>query len=210
MTAPESSLSADRDGTLDDDSSGAPLGSGGSASVWEGETIRLRAIVAEDWLAFDAWDRDDEANRASYMIPFPRSAESTRRWAEEAATQDGRDDQYRWMIERHDGVPVGTINTHSCDRRHGTFSYGIAIGVGHRGHGYAAQAIRLVLRFYFEELRYQKVTVHVYGFNDGSRRLHERLGFQAEGRLRRMTYSKGTFHDTLVYGLTAEEFAAGA
>jgi len=38
--------------------------------------------------------------------------------------------------------------------------------------------------------------------------LHERLGFTLEGRLRRMIYTEGTFHDKLIYGLTQEEFAA--
>jgi len=182
---------------------------GGSSSVWEGGTIRLRAVAVDDWPAFEAWERDDESNRRSYMIPFPRSAEATRKWVEDAATREYGGDLFRWVIERHDGVPVGTINTHTCDARNGTFSVGLAIGQGHRGHGYAGQAIRLVLRFYFEELRYQKVNAHVYGFNDASRRLHERLGFQLEGRIRRMIYSMGTYHDTLVFGLTAEEFASG-
>ena len=38
-------------------------------------------------------------------------------------------------------------------------------------------------------------------------RLHERLGFTLEGRLRRMIYSNGQHHDLLYYGITAEEFA---
>ena len=39
-------------------------------------------------------------------------------------------------------------------------------------------------------------------------RLHEKLGFQLEGRLRRMIYTNGQFFDELLFGLTAEEFAA--
>jgi RimJ/RimL family protein N-acetyltransferase len=37
-------------------------------------------------------------------------------------------------------------------------------------------------------------------------RLHESLGFQVEGRLRRMVYTDGGFHDEVVYGMTVEEF----
>jgi RimJ/RimL family protein N-acetyltransferase len=66
----------------------------------------------------------------------------------------------------------------------------------------------LVLRYFFEELRYQKVTVHTQGNNTPSIRLHERLGFRLEGCLRRMAYTQGQFHDELVYGLTIEEFRA--
>lgn len=197
--------------TSDDGIPGGTVGSSphGPSSVWEGETIRLRPVEADDWPAFAAWDHDDASSRASYLINFPRSAEGTRKWVEEAAGQEYRGDRFRWVIARLDGTAAGTINTHACDARNGTFSYGLAIGADHRGHGYAGRAIRLVPRFYFQELRYQKATVYVYGFNEPSQRLHERLGFQVEGRLRRMIYSMGTYHDTLVYGLTAEEFAAG-
>jgi RimJ/RimL family protein N-acetyltransferase len=66
----------------------------------------------------------------------------------------------------------------------------------------------LVLRYYFQELRYQKVTVRVYSFNDASIRLHEKLGFQLEGRLRRTVYTNGEYFDELIYGLTVEEFVS--
>lgn len=50
----------------------------------------------------------------------------------------------------------------------------------HWRRGYASDAICIVLRYYFEELRYQKCTVSVYDFNESSLRLHEWLGFQVE------------------------------
>ena len=80
----------------------------------------------------------------------------------------------------------------------------------HQRRGYASEAIALVLRYYFQELRYQKASVRAYSFNEPSIRLHERLGFQLEGRLRREVYTEGRYFDVLVFGMTAEEFAARA
>ena len=48
----------------------------------------------------------------------------------------------------------------------------------------------------------------VYSFNQPSQKLHESLGFTLEGRLRRMIYTNGEFHDLLMYGITKEEFEA--
>lgn len=62
------------------------------------------------------------------------------------------------------------------------------------------------MRYYFQELRYQKVTIHIYSFNDASAKLHETLGFQLEGRLRRTIFTKGQYFDELLYGMTREEF----
>lgn len=176
--------------------------------IWQGARVRLRGVEPGDWETFDRWDQDSEIARLCYHVEFPRSQEGTKKFAAEAATAEPKGQAYRWMIETLDGVPVGTINTHSCDPRHGTFGYGLAIAREHWRKGYASEAICLVLAYYFRELRYQKVTAHVYAFNEGSIRLHEQLGFQLEGRLRRMVFTDGAYHDELIYGMTAEEFVA--
>ena len=74
--------------------------------------------------------------------------------------------------------------------------------------GATREAILLVLRYFFGELRYQKVGATVYSFNEPSVRLHEGLGFGQEGRLRRELFTGGQYHDILLFGLTAEDFAA--
>jgi RimJ/RimL family protein N-acetyltransferase len=101
---------------------------------------------------------------------------------------------------------VGIINTFECSRRHGTFKYGLSIDRRHWGKGYAREAIAIVLRYYFRELRYQKATVHIYTFNARSIGLHAKIGFKREGRLRRMAYTNGIYYDDIVMGQTAEEF----
>lgn len=178
-------------------------------SIWEGSRIRLRPVEPADWEFFHRWSQDDLVSRAADEIHFPESREAVKRWTERTATKGPSNDRFRWVIVTEDDVAVGTINSHSCDRRVGSFSYGVVVAPEFRGHGFAAEAIRLVLRFFFTELGYQKVSVHVYEFNSGSSRLHEALGFVREGRLRRMAFAGGRHWDTLVYGLTREEFAAG-
>jgi len=180
-----------------------------SHNLWQGEKVRLRALAPSDWQSLHAFDEaDTEMARLGWRVPFPRSAERARRWAEEAASAEPKDDNYRLVIENREGEVVGTINTHGCDARNGTFEYGVALGPQHRRKGYAREAITLLLHYYFGELRYQKCNVLVYAFNEASIRLHEQLGFQREGCLRRQVFSQGAYHDALLFGLTAEEFAA--
>ena len=178
------------------------------ANFWQGPRIRLRGVEPADWAAHYAWDQDSDLARRLDHVYFPRSEEATKRWAVQAATRDPVGDVFHFEIETRAGDLVGSLGTHACDRRAGTFEYGIAIQPAHQRQGYASEAITLVLRYYFEELRYQKVTAHVYSFNVPSLRLHERLGFQLEARVRRMIYTEGQFFDECIYGLTAEEFAA--
>lgn len=177
-------------------------------NIFEGNLVRLRAVEPSDWEFYFNWDRGTTENgRLTDEIWFPSSSVASKEWAEkEARHQDG--DAFRFHIETLIGEPVGTINTHACQPRSGTFMYGLGIKEEHRRKGYASEAIRLVLRYYFGERRYQKCNAEVFSFNEPSIRLHERLGFTLEGRLRRMIYSGGAFHDALIYGITREEFEA--
>ncbi|MCX6022867.1 MAG: GNAT family protein [Chloroflexi bacterium] len=178
-------------------------------SFWRSANTRLRAVEPSDWQTYLAWNQDDEAARRLYHIPFPESPEAVMHWTEQEAKRMHDSDSFRFVIENRDGHVVGSIGSQNCDRRAGTFSYGINIGKDHRGKGYAAEAILTILRYYFHELRYQKVTVTVYSFNQPSIRLHEKLGFTLEGQLRRMGFTNGRHFDHRLYGLTCEEFASG-
>jgi RimJ/RimL family protein N-acetyltransferase len=181
---------------------------GGAASVWQGKLVRLRGVEPGDWEAHFAWNADTEVARRLDHIHFPQSREATRRWAERATTQDGANDAFHFEIENLAGDLVGGLGTHDCNRRNGTFSLGIATRPEHQRRGYAAEAITIVARYYFEELRYQKLSVGIYSFNEPSLRLFEKLGFAQEGRQRRMIYTGGQFFDLVLLGMTKEEFAA--
>jgi RimJ/RimL family protein N-acetyltransferase len=115
-------------------------------------------------------------------------------------------DAFTWMIEDKNGEPVGSIQTHTCNPRYGTFCYGIDIDAGYRHQGYASEAILAVVKYYFEELRYQKVSAWVYSDNEVSIKLHEKLGFQKEGQHRRMFFSAGKYVDEIWFGMTVDEF----
>jgi RimJ/RimL family protein N-acetyltransferase len=175
---------------------------------WEGKLVRLRGVEPSDARHHFELDRERSIDRNLHAIMPPNSLARAEKWAREtseAGFQDG--DCFFFEIEALDtGEVVGSISTHHCDARAGTFEYGISIREHYRNRGYASDAICLVLRYYFLERRYQKCNIGVFSFNEASQRLHERLGFQHEGRQRRSTYSGGKYHDLLWYGMTIEEF----
>src|SRR5512136_37885 len=157
-------------------------------NIWRGERVRLRAVEPEDWKIFNQWDLDSDTARECYWVPFPKSQEAARKWALDLSLQAPKNDAMDLVIENLKGEFVGSINTLGCDARNGTFKYGLAIRREHQRQGYASEAIRLVLRYFFQELRYQKCNVGIYDFNVASIKLHEKLGFQHEGRERRVYF----------------------
>ena len=99
------------------------------------------------------------------------------------------------------------MTTSEVDHRAGRFSYGVAIGTGHKGRGLATEAVRLLLSFMFGERRFHKCGASVWAFNDASIALHRKLGFTEEGRLREHEFFAGRHHDVVLFGMTAAEFA---
>lgn len=178
-------------------------------NMWQGQKIKLRAVEvddAEDFFSIDDFDTD--LQRLCDRIHFPVSRAQVRQHVEKMAQSSPANDEFTWIIESMQGKAVGNINVFQCEKRNGTFKYGVGIKKGYWGQGYATEAIMMVLTYYFRELRYQKVNVHIYAFNERSIRLHEKLGFKKEGVLRRMVYTQGQFHDEVHLGLTSEEFDA--
>lgn len=175
---------------------------------WRGELIRLRAIEQKDLEAaaqdFGEYDTDTESYNSE--ISFPSYREEDRTNFENLRKREPGNDAFYWIIKNHDGEKVGEISTFDCDRRVGVFKYAILIRRPYWRCGYATEAIRLVQRFYFRELGYQKLTALVYSFNERSLRMHEKLGFVFEGRLRRTVYTNGRHYDTIYFGMTKVEF----
>jgi len=177
-------------------------------NFWQGKKVRLRAIEPADATFFFDWNQDSQrAQNLDFLWP-PTSLAAVIEWTRQESLKRLENGAYHWVIENFAGQPVGSIDTHHCDLHAGTFSYGVDITEAHQRQGYASEAISLVLRYYFDELRYQKVTVPVHSNNIPSLRLHEGLGFLHEGVHRRMGYSGGQYYDVVWFGMTVEEFRA--
>jgi RimJ/RimL family protein N-acetyltransferase len=178
-----------------------------ASDSWQGRLVRLRAIEPADGTAIVEHGRDFEALLAGGGdVPFPTSARSAQRWAEEESAKKVEGDEVHLAIETLGGELVGGVGTHHLNARHGTFSYGINVHRPFWRNGYAQEAVVLLLRHFFQERRYQKCNAVVFSFNEASIGLHHRVGFVQEGRVRRTIYAHGSYHDEIFFGITAEEF----
>lgn len=176
-------------------------------NYWEGERVRLRAIEPGDAAFFFELQGDTERNRLLDFLHPPHSRAALEAWALERSKREFEDDAFGWLIETLAGEPVGSIVTQACNPRNGTFSYALDIAREQRRRGYAREAITIVLRYYFGELRYQKVNVATQSDNAATLALHRGLGFAHEGTQRRMVFQEGRYLDLLLFGLTVDEFA---
>lgn len=175
--------------------------------IWQTERIRLRGVEPDDWKIHFEWDRNSEMVHNLSLLHFPNNKARTKKWAEEASLKTPDGDNYHMQIELVDSEElIGVISSHHTDPRNGTFKYGVAIRPEYQRKGYASEALILLMRYFFHELRYQKCESDVYEWNTSSMRLQEKLGFTQEGRIRRSIYTRGQYYDRYIYGITVEEF----
>ena len=178
-------------------------------NFWQGERVRLRAIEEEDAQAeYYAIDEnfDSESERYGDMIGFPTTPQRMADVIAEMSAKEPEGDEFFMIIENEEGEVIGNINSHSCSRRMGHFRYGIDIMERYRGMGYGTEAVLLLLRYFFCELRYHKCNVGIYSFNKPSIAFHESLGFVREGTLRRHVRVGDRLCDVAVYGMLKEDF----
>src|SRR5262245_19161243 len=118
-------------------------------NFWQGKIVHLCGVKSDDWNFFCEIDKDLEFSRHTDEILFPDPVERVKKWVSELAVSEPWKHEFRLMIENLDSECVGTINSHTCNPRAGTFQYGISIKQEHRKKGYATEAIKLLLNFFF-------------------------------------------------------------
>jgi len=174
---------------------------------WAGDKIKLRSIDKNDWLEWlEDFEDSDAIRLLESTIELPKSVEIAKAIYSEWADFKDTSKRIMFAIETYEGELVGGINLNSMDYKNGTFSFGIRVNRHHRNKGYGSDALRILLRYGFYELRFQKCNSSCLNINEGSIRLHESLGFINEGRRRRVAYTNGQYYDNLLFGLTREEF----
>ncbi len=72
--------------------------------------------------------------------------------------------------------------------------------------GYATDALQLLLKYGFCELRLHRIYAIIFGYNEASIKFFEKNRFKLEGRHREARFWDGKFHDELVYGMLEDEY----
>lgn len=74
------------------------------------------------------------------------------------------------------------------------------------GKGYGTDAMRVLVKFIFEQMNIHKVKLNVYSFNERAIKSYEKCGFKVEGVLRQEIFRDGRYYDEIIMGLLKEEY----
>ena len=194
---------------------GARLRSSGMGSpTLIGRRIVLRSLVPED---FAQWREVRRRNKdwltkwePSRMVGAPdvvedRNAFVLRCHARDRERQLGTGYGFGVFVG---GSFAGEINLSSVQR--GAFQSGYVgywIDEAHAGKGYTPEAVVVLSRYAFDDLRLHRLQISIIPRNRSSHRVVEKLGIRSEGVAERYLEINGTWEDHVRYAITAEEWA---
>ena len=152
---------------------------------FETQRLILRPWRIEDLEDFNHYCQDPEVGPNAGWKPH-ESLEESRAILEDWLRPDQEDEL--WCIEeKESGKAVGSVGLHSDGRRSGVPGckmLGYVLAHFCWGQGYMTEAVAPVIDYAFREEKLRLLTVNHFSFNQRSRRVIEKSGFQYEGTLR--------------------------
>lgn len=176
-----------------------------------GELVRLTAENSEVMADhISRWNQDTGWVR--YLDTGPPKLLSEKKWKEwfEKDLDKGASDEVFFAIcTLEKDTLIGFIGLFDLYIQHGDTLVAIALGEReYWGNGYWTDAMRVMLRYAFNELNLRRVGLIVFEYNPRAIRSYEKVGFSFEGRVREVMQRDGKRWDFLYMGILREEWLA--
>lgn len=170
----------------------------------ETERLLLRKFVESDLNDFFEYAKNPNVGPNAGWKPHERMEESA------AILKDFIEQDEVWaIVDKDRNKVIGSIGLHNdrmrnCEK---VKMLGYVLAEEYWGRGLVAEAAKEVIRFAFEELNLELLSVLHYPFNKRSQRVIEKCGFIYEGTLRHAsTVYDGSVYDNVCYSMTRQDY----
>ena len=172
-----------------------------------GERLYLSPINTDDVAQYTKWLNDpDVADHLGFyrqMISLGNEKEALERLSKEGHS-------YAIILKNTDTL-IGNIGLLDIEHIHRRATLGLFIGdAGHRGKGYGAEAIRLLLNYSFNILNLHNIMLLVHADNTQAISCYKKVGFREIGRRREARIKDRCFIDLVYMDILDSEFIKAA
>lgn len=162
----------------------------------------FRKAEFSDCIKFNDWENDDKVIKFLSIEKY-RSLEVTTR---EFFIREYEDNSFDFMV-LVSGIPVGRVYLSKYDQVSKSIDI-TRIYIGEerfRSKGIGYQIMKKILKFCFEELELNRVSLDYYDGNP-AQKLYEKCGFKSEGVLREAFYKDGNFYNYNLMSILRKEW----
>lgn len=170
--------------------------------MYSGQLVKLRAYKEEDIEKATVYINDEEVKKLmDSNIPFPMTKWQEEEWVR--SRKANTDFTYDFAIEDlKTGKYIGGCSINECDVKNRTCVVGIMIGdKEYWGKGYGSDALKVLIKFIFEEVNMNKIKLNVFSFNNRAIACYKKVGFKEEGILKKEIYRNGRYHDEIIMAM---------
>ncbi|MBI5227913.1 GNAT family N-acetyltransferase [Candidatus Micrarchaeota archaeon] len=166
-----------------------------------GKFLYLRPINTEDIKGhYPSWMNDPQVTKFLESRFLDNSIENIRTFVENISKNP--DILFLAIVVKEGNQHIGNIKLGPVNRHHRSAELGILIGEKNQwGKGYATEAIGILVRYAFEELKLHKITAGCYANNLGSMAAFKKVGFKEEGRRQSQFRFNGEYVDSVLLGI---------
>lgn len=178
--------------------------SDGRVVHYEGDRIYFRPIEPADEPLLRRWI-NDPANWRGLHTRGPLNEIREREWIEQLGKSAA---DVVWGIVVRDGDRlIGTTGLHGISPIARKAEFGINLGErSYQSKGYGTEAVRLTLRYGFEELNLNRIALWVFAGNPRAISCYQKAGFQPEGCERQAAYRNGRYEDVYRFAILRAEW----
>lgn len=138
----------------------------------QSKTVKLRLIEEQDAEFVLKLRLDDRYNQ--FLSSVNPSVEAQKEWIKKYKIDESKGTQYYFIIDRHDGVPCGTVRIY--DLKDDSFCWGSWILNEDKTRYAALESAFLVYKFAFDQLKFKRSHFDVRKGNDRVISFHEKMG----------------------------------
>ena len=174
--------------------------------IIEGDRIYLRKVTLSD-VDGDYFEWMNNSKAIKFLST--RGIKYTREIIKKHVSEINGDSRYGFfaIIDRESEKHIGNIKIGPIDEFNRIAPLGIMIGGSDfLNKGYATEAIKLIVKYSFEDLRLNKFTAGCFALNTGAINAFKKAGFLEEGLLRKQEFLNGEFADGVLLGILIDDF----
>ena len=170
-----------------------------------GKRLVLREFEPADEEALHAIVSDPEVT--AYTLWGPNERADTRAFLAAAVAQadvpEARVGYHLAAVDRDRDELVGSVTLDIDNAAHARGVVGFVFHPRCWGHGFASEALGLMLDFGFGDLALHRIAAHCHPDHEPCARVLEKAGMALEGRMRDYKLVRGAWRDSLLYARVA-------
>lgn len=168
------------------------------------ERIYLRNLIESDaYTMKDALSNDEIRYMTNTHIDF--SIEELKKHINKINLDEDRVD-FAICINNTNMV-IGELSILDIDTHNESAGFRIALShIENVSKGYGSEAIKLAIKYAFDNLKLNRLELEVYSFNKRAIKAYKKCGFNIEGKLKEAIKVNNEYHDEIIMAILKSEY----